>query len=266
MSNQLTNTTAFVPADGLDGYTDEVSGAETRKQGLIRGTVLRFGNTAEWEADGEIIAAETRLILIDVARVVTKWKDKKPEETVVLGPGEPFPDVKEWNEQVPKSEWIEGLNGPQGPWQAQQIVHLLDPKTMGHYSWATGTIGGMIAIRELVDAVRAMRRFRPGACPIVQLDSKFMNTRFGGRQRPHFIIVDWVGMPGNDPQPAALPAPAASIQSKPFAIGNAVKPVRLQEELNDEIPTFESPKENDLKTKGVAAKRRAAKKAAQAST
>jgi hypothetical protein len=73
-------------------------------------------------------------------------------------------------------------------------------------------------------------------------------------------------MPGNDPRPAALPAPTATAQSKSFVLGDAVKPVTLQEELNDEIPTFESPKENNLKTKGVTAKQRAAKKGAQDST
>jgi hypothetical protein len=270
MSNELANTTASVPADGLDGYTDEVSGAETRKQGLIRGTLLRFSNTAEWETkDGEVLDQGTRLVLIEVIRTVVRWgkeKDKGPVETVVLDPGEKFPDVEEWNNALDKSEWLEGLNGLRGPWTIQQIARLVDPRTMVQFSFPTSTTGGAIAIRDVMDSIKAMRRFRPGATPIVELTSTFMKTKFGGRQRPHFIIRDWVGMPGNDPRPAALPAPTATAQSKSFALGDAVKPVTLQEELNDEIPTFESPKENNLKTKGVAAKQRAAKKAAQAST
>jgi hypothetical protein len=255
---ELLITATPPPFDGLDGYTDKVEGTENRKNsGLLRGTVLKFGNTAEWEIkdDGEVLGPEIRLILTDVARVVTKWgADKKPAETVVLGHGEQFPDVEDWNDKTPKSEWIDGLNGPRGPWQTQQIVYFVDPRSMAQFSWPTSTTGGAIAIRELMDSVKAMRRFRPGACPLIELSSKFMNTKFGGRQRPHFVIHNWVGLPGNEPQPAALPAPTATVQS--------VKPVTLQEELNDEIPTFENPKEN----KGKPAKQRAAKKAAQAST
>ena len=66
--NELVNTT-----DGIAGHTDEVAGQEIKKSGLFRGTRLKFGKTAEWEIDGEAIDPETRLILIDVARIVTRW-------------------------------------------------------------------------------------------------------------------------------------------------------------------------------------------------
>jgi hypothetical protein len=129
-------------ADGIGGYTEEVSGKESKtKSGLFRGTRLKFGKTAEWELkdDGEVIAPETRFVLTDVARIVTRWGlDKKPAD--------------------------------------------------------------------------------------LELSSKHMNTRFGGRQRPHFVIHNWVTMPGDGPQQAALPAPAV------------VKPVTLAEEMNDSLP------------------------------
>jgi hypothetical protein len=259
-TTELVNT-----ADGITGYADEVAGQETKKSGLFRGTRLKFGQTAEWEVDGEVIDPETRLILIDIARIVTKWADKKPVETVVLEPGEKWPDVELWNDKVPRTEWIQGMNGLRGPWQSQRIVYLLDPTSMSQYHWPDGTVGGGIAIREAVDSIKAMRRFRPGAAPVVELSSKFMNTKFGGRQRPHFEIHNWVSLPGAEPQPAALPAPplnstaapviearaepaakpAAAAKKKPTkristldiaAPLTPVKPVTLREELNDEIP------------------------------
>ena len=117
-TNELVNTT-----DGIAGHTDEVAGQETKESGLFRGTRLKFGKTAEWEFDGEAIDPETRLILIDVARIVTRWgPDKKPLETVTLEPGEKWPDVELWNDKVPRTEWVQGMNGLRGPWQAQQIV------------------------------------------------------------------------------------------------------------------------------------------------
>ena len=265
-TNELVNTT-----DGIAGHTDEVAGQEIKKSGLFRGTRLKFGKTAEWEIDGEAIDPETRLILIDVARIVTRWgPDKKPLETVTLEPGEKWPDVELWNDKVPRTEWIQGMNGLRGPWQSQRIVYLLDPTSMSQYHWPDGTVGGAIAIREAVDSIKAMRRFRPGAAPVVELSSKFMNTRFGGRQRPHFAIHNWVSLPGEEPQPAALPAPSPNSAAAPIIEAKAepatepvkpakaprkkpaakrrigtldvaapltpVKPVTLREELNDEIP------------------------------
>ena len=162
------------------------------------------------------------------------------------------------------------MNGLRGPWQAQQIVYLLDPTSMSQYHWPDGTVGGGIAIREAVDSIKAMRRFRPGAAPVVELSSKFMNTKFGGRQRPHFEIHNWVSLPGDESQPAALPAPPPNSTAAPIIVAKAepatelakpatpaatkkkptkrigtldvaepikpIKPVTLREELDDEIP------------------------------
>jgi hypothetical protein len=150
-------------------------------------------------------------------------------------------DVEAWNDALPRSEWVMGMNGVQGPWQKQNIVYFIDPKTMSPYHWADWSVGGSIAIREMIESVKAMRRFRPGAAPAVELSSQFMNTKYGGRQRPFFEIHGWITMPGEEPQPAALAAPAA----KPVAIDTValdagdltpVKPVSVSEEMNDSIP------------------------------
>jgi hypothetical protein len=50
--------------DGIDGHTDEVTGKETRKSSLFRGTRIRFGKTSEWEikGDNEVIPPERHFI------------------------------------------------------------------------------------------------------------------------------------------------------------------------------------------------------------
>ena len=237
-TTELVTSTALAP-DGIDGHNDEVDGQETKQSSLFRGTRIKFGKTAEWEIKGgETIDSKTRLILIDVARIVTKWgSDKKPVETIVLGPGEKFPDISAWNDKLPHTEWVMGLNGLRGPWQSQQIVYFLDPRSMAQFHWPDGTTGGSIAISEAVDSIRAMRRFRPGAAPVVELSSKFMNTKFGGRQRPSFVIHSWISLPGKEPQqPAALPAPAAPAVTGESIALDAVEPVSLSEEMDDAIP------------------------------
>jgi hypothetical protein len=134
------------------------------------------------------------------------------------------------------------MNGLQGPWSPQQIVYFVDPRTMETFHWPDGTTGGGIAIREAVESIKSMRRFRPGAAPVVELSSKFMPTKFGGRQRPHFEIKSWVSLTRE--QPAALPAPnpvpAAPVtlaQSPPLAEAEPLsKPVSIAEEMDDAIP------------------------------
>jgi hypothetical protein len=235
---ELVTSTALA-SDGITGHTDEVAGQETKQSSLFRGTRIKFGKTAEWEIKGgEVIDSKTRLILIDVARIVTKWgPDKKPVETIVLEPGEKFPDVAAWNDKLPRTEWVMGLNGLRGPWQIQQIVYFLDPRGMAQFHWPDGTTGGSIAISEAVDSIRAMRRFRPGAAPIVEMSSTFIPTKFGGRQRPHFVIHSWVSMPGKElQQPAALPTPSAPTITGEAITLDAVEPVSLAEEMDDAIP------------------------------
>jgi hypothetical protein len=94
------NSTALTPVgDGFDGYSDDVAGSDNssqQQQGIIRGTHVTFGSTAEYERrDGEIIEPDVKLIVTSIVRAVLKWpleKNARPE-TTVIPPGQPFPDV-----------------------------------------------------------------------------------------------------------------------------------------------------------------------------
>jgi hypothetical protein len=128
---------------------------------------------------------------------------------------------------------------------------------MAEFHWIDSTDGGGIAIGDAVRSIKAMRKYRLGAAPVIELATKFMPTKFGGRQRPHFIIHNWITMSGSDPQPAALPAPAPAapiieatpVKEEPVAAakprpksGSAIdslkiaEPLTLREEMSDEIP------------------------------
>jgi hypothetical protein len=276
-------TSTALPAmvgDGFDGYSDHTEGADSpQPQGIIRGTHLKFGATAQWERrDGEIIEPDVKLIVTDIVRAVLKWdvadKTKRPE-TSVISPGQPFPDVAAMNSAIPKEQWRQGPAGLQGPYQTQQAVVMVEPRSMEEFTYTTSTIGGFIAVRELVDKVKVMRKYRGPVSPIVTLGDVPMRTRFGERCRPYFNIVDWVHMAGGDePQQAALPAPdkpgpndnttstiieAEPVKAEPIkeepAPAAAVspdtpakkrrrskpslrhaKPLTLEEEMNDSIP------------------------------
>lgn len=209
--NPETQITSY-GADGFAGYETRSEGGDQQQQqtgSVIQGTVVKFTNEASWVTrDGLELSADLELVATDIARVVQKWQDQVPVESRILGPGEKFPDLDQLNADTPRSEWGKGPDGqPRGPWQGQHILYLLDPATLDQFSFPTGTTGGAIAIRELVEKIKWMRKFKgPHLFPVICLSDKFMQTKFGGRQRPHFLIRRWVTMGGEEP--VSLPAPA----------------------------------------------------------
>jgi hypothetical protein len=181
--------------NSFTGYEDLVEGEEEQQIGaLIQGTKIKFTNTAMWMANGdEELPADLKLVVVEILRVVQKWgPDGKPieEHTRILAPGEKWPDVAALNEACPRSEWREFRGQMFGPWQAQRIVYFVDLfATMAKYTWPTATIGGRIAINDLVDRTKWAQKFHGAPLyPIVTLSDIPMNTRYGERQRPHFIV------------------------------------------------------------------------------
>ncbi len=234
MSTELTKKKA-AEVDGFDGYEDAAEGAEERGGQVIQGQLVKFTNEATWEtSDGEEIDSNREFVAVDIARVVQRWHDAKPVETIVLEPHQKFPDIKKLNNDVPKEEWVEGPDGaPRGPWQAQHIVYLLDPATMDRFSYPTGTTGGAIATRDLTDKVKWMRRFRgENVYAVVSLRDVFMNTKFGGRQRPHLEVRRWVRF-GGDGEPLAVTGPVPRATD---ALEETVNPPTAKEATGDQIP------------------------------
>ena len=258
MSDAMKN---YTPHD--DGF-DDTGGGDDLFPRVIQGTLVRFGNDGSWkDSDDEKIPEGLELVVNSIGRVVQKWIDQSPVETTFLQPGEKCPDIEALNAACPKSEWGEDFNGnPRGPWQAQQVVYLVNLETMQKFMFPTSTTGGGIAIGELKDAVQLMRRYRgAGVYPVVRLTSRHMNTRYGGRDRPFFQILRWIsfdqsgGLALPPTPPGSLPSPGAAAQApleskaeievkaentakaktdKSGARGVVEEPT-LKEELNDSI-------------------------------
>jgi hypothetical protein len=237
--------------DNFAGWEDGVEGDDRPESaGIIQGSLIKFSNEAMWVTrDGDELSADLELVAVDVGRVVQKWQDDRPVETIVLQPHQKFPDVEEMNEKIPRTEWVKGPDGQlRGPWQSQHILYLLDLKTMDKFTFPTSTTGGRIAIRDLRDKTMWMRRVKrdPNVCAVVLLSDTFMNTKWGGRQRPHFKIVHWVSLGSESGQVEALPPPPQTTSQSDSPL-NEVKEPSLAEEMDDEIPDFgnetaESPK------------------------
>ena len=161
--------------------------------------------------EGEELPKTRELVAVNVSRVTQKWGDGQPIETHILEPGEKFPDIEKLNANTPQSEWREGPDGKlHGPWQNSYVVYLLDMTNAERFTYIGSTTGGGIAVRDLTDRTRWMRSFRGATVyPIVTLSDTFMPTRFGGRQRPNFVIKRWITL-GSDGALATPDAPALS--------------------------------------------------------
>jgi hypothetical protein len=201
----------------IDGFNDVDERSLSR---VIKGRLVKFNNAAEWALadDDDETLEDVELIAVDIVRVVQKWWDKRPVETQVMGPAEDFPDLDARNASTPQKEWIDGPDGKKvGPWQKQLLVYLVDPTTMDIYTYATGSIGGFIATRELREKTGLRRRmYGDGVYPVVKLTDVAMKTRFGVRQRPHFKVLRFTEAPGGQNGGALLARPATpQIAAKP---------------------------------------------------
>jgi hypothetical protein len=242
----LMSTTAL---DGFSGFTEEVEG-DTRSQGggIIQGRILKFTNPGcIWVTsdDGQKVPAGLELIASDMARVVEKWIDGMPvrEETIVVPPGQKFPNVKAMNEAAPKSEWREYHGEMVGPWQMQYLVYLLNAHTLDKFTYPTSTIGGGMCCREFADKVAWMRGYKgPNVHAVVTLSDVVWITSHGRRQRPRLQIMRWIGFDGagdktlSGSQPALDGGAAAKPEMLPL---NEVKEPTLAEEMGDAVPDYD---------------------------
>jgi hypothetical protein len=245
MKNEVAEKKNF-EVDGFDSYPDESEGAGadilSSSRGVIQGTKLVFNQSCVWDP-----SITDELIAADVGRYV----QKRPVDVIALAPGERFPDIAAMNDKTPRSEWRVDFNGnPCGPWQGTNCVYFINPATMEKFTWPSPitTIGSAICVRDLVDRIQLMGRYRGAhVYPVVELSRTFMPTRFGGRDRPQLVIKRWImfgpgggALPAPDTPsltgPAAEEPPAAAKPASTKAEFLEVKPPSRQEELSDSIP------------------------------
>src|SRR5262245_38503508 len=216
--------------DGFGGFTEAVEGDTQPQSGVsLLGLKLKYLDPIWTDPDEQEIKGP--LVVHDIQRKVQKWlDDTRPAETIVLTPGQSWPNIEKMNAECPKSEWREKFGKLQGPWQGENVVLFFDDKTMARYWWPAPvtTVGSAVCVRELVAQTKLMRSYKGEfVYPLVELSHTFMPTSYGGRERPNLVIKNWVrfGEGGS----LVLPAPnkpvltgsaAATAESKPAAASN----------------------------------------------
>jgi hypothetical protein len=218
------------------------------KPRLIQGVILKCVD-GRW-LDGDGLTPPGEMLVIGLTHALQCWgKDKDVLDTIIEQPGEELPDIDALNAQIPQEEWGEGFDGkPRPPWQFNWVVYLLDVTSASTYTFLNSTTGACIAVERLEDRLKWMRTLRGNdVAPIVRLESRPMKTRVAGvvKQRPEFTVIEWRDLNVKPAAPqiehkaetAAEPAPEHKKKAK-ATVGKPVKPVTIQEELNDDLPDF----------------------------
>jgi hypothetical protein len=236
--------------------------ADVESRGTFGGAkMLKFVNDLFVTREGETIGADRKLIATGVEKRVQKFVGKKRIDSIVVPPGERWPDVDAMNEAAPREEWSNDLNGnPRGPYVRVLLLKLVDLISLTRYVFVTQSGGGGAAIGDLADKVRIMRRFRgPGVVPEISLSKTLFSPKFH-RNRPDFIVTKWLRFgasdggslppvkptpelpPANDnTQPASAQAVNDTPRTPPVTTPTQVKietveEPSLAEELKDAVP------------------------------
>ena len=180
--------------DGMNDATDE-SGDR-----IIKGHKLKFTNEATWViGEDTVIDPDRAFIVVDIGKVQQKWGlDDRP----VPGSTQRFPASAKLNTDAlnaaePKDTWREKFGKTVGPWEWCYCTYLIDPTTFEIFTYLTSTFGGGQAVRAVRESTAMARKMRgPNLSPRVRLRDTFMNTEFGGRQRPVLEIIDYITING----------------------------------------------------------------------
>ena len=132
----------------------------------------------------------------------------------------------------------DGLDGePRPPWQRVYLVYLIRLHDASILTFISGTAGARIAYNALTSKVYNMKVLRgTSVAPIVKLSSKPMRTGFGTKMRPDFEIIEFREIRGGGGSAPQIEPPKGGSGGAAEQIGKPVKPVTIEEELNDSLP------------------------------
>jgi len=220
MSDIANNIIPIVPPD-YDGWDD--IDADDR---VIQGALVKCVD-GHWSTKDRTTPPK-QLLALATTQVIQQWQDKAPVGAPIFKrPGQPWPNIDELNATIPQEDWELGLDGkPRAPFQKQHLIYFLEPHSAAKFTYANGTTGASIAVRNLKDQIKWMRAMRgDNVVPLVELADKPFPTKYGQKLRPDFRIVEWRNLGVSLTKEAPQVGAAA-----------AIEPPSTSEDVDDEIP------------------------------
>jgi hypothetical protein len=171
-------------------FTDTLDAA-VKNLSPIRGPRTWFDGGIFYEGDKtKTVKKGEQYLVPGMAEGWQCLENGQPAKYIMQEPGKAAPPKPD----VPESEWPKDLSGkPQHPWRWTRFLYLMAIKTGKTLTFTTNTTGGRIAIDDLLAQIQVMRALRPGALPIISLESEMFKTQFGMKPKPLFEIKGWRG-------------------------------------------------------------------------
>jgi hypothetical protein len=213
--------------EGDDGYGDQA----------IKGPILKCVDGRWSVRDGTELKDGEPFLCTGTAVGNQRFIDNV-SELILKQPGQQLADVDDLNAEIPEDEWEDGLDGkPRPPWQRVYLVYLIRKHDASDMTFISGTAGARIAFNKLTSQVSNMRVLRgANVAPILKLSAKPMKTNFGIKMRPDFEIIEFREIGGGGQSVPQIESPKSESGGAVEQIGKPVKPVTVQEELDDRIP------------------------------
>jgi hypothetical protein len=223
--------------DGLSSFSLDQLGA--RKSAFGSARILKFNGGLFVTREGEVVPPERELLVLGLLKVVQKFVKNKLIDTIPIPPREPFPDLDEMNANAPREEWGVDLNGkPAGPFTRLLVLKLLDARTMDRYAFISQSIGGGIAIGDITDKIKIMRRIRgANVTAVVNCRSATMKSSYNPRgvPRPDFAVNRWIALAA--PPEAVAATPAKALPPTAAAVATSEAPTTTPEATAPSKPT-----------------------------
>jgi hypothetical protein len=183
-SNELTVQDHYAPT-AYDSFDHD-----DPDQSPIRGGDYRFDAGAYFTGKAKTpIEAGQRFIATDKAAGWLYLMKGESPQWLMHEPGTTKPERPECGDE---STWPLGLDGkPACPWRWCNLLYLMNVDTGETLTLSGSTAGMKIAIGDLSQQIKSMRRMRPGAMPVIELQSVMMSTKWGSKARPSYKIVSW---------------------------------------------------------------------------
>ena len=175
------SNTALATVDSLDAGAEAIS--------PVRGPRVWFDASTYYIGEKSKPAPkDAQYFVTGLSEGWQKLEAGQQPSYVMKTPGKASPPKPD----VPESEWVKDLSGNKvHPYRWTKYLYLLSVDTGVTSTFSSSTVGARIGIEELLSQIQAMRTMKPGAIPIVTLESQLFKTAYGNKPRPHFAIQGW---------------------------------------------------------------------------
>jgi hypothetical protein len=211
----------------IDNDDDGFAEAAEAGRHLVVGKLLRFRKGVYIVGKDEGNLSGATLCAYRIVRCWQKWDDTRLVSTLFASPGNPLPT---------SADEIEDFGDEPGEWQLTSCLYLREMDDGRDYTFVTSSYGGRRAVGDLAGQSRNIRWSRPGALPMVRLDTgSFRSKQYGDVPSKRFTVLGWVTHDGQ-PHPAA-PVKQGPRQDDPTNVTPLPARTRTPvNDLDDDIP------------------------------